>query len=320
MVRHRGGSIIPVEDAIQVRLANPYQRQRPCWEALPESAHLQAATPVEKQAFDTLLKEHFSPGPTYLEFINEIWLRGYEIFLVGGAVRDVLQGGSANDVDLITSMPFSLLQGLVRSMFGELGFSRSPRDGFMSVGYNAGNNTARPDERGPSVDVKNFFKFAPGTNNAEFSSDIFLDHTLRDFACNAVYYDAVNGQFIDPSGTGIEDARQKTLRLVNDPEFEHPVFKKATIPLRLFKFTILGYTPTRECIEALQREFKPFVKALTQLEAITLFQYHILGKIPDLDQKKVLRLARDQMSLYSFEEVWRDFYSGYDKLLSDGSE
>lgn len=318
MVRHAGGSIIGVDDPVQVRLVNPYQRQRPCWEALPDCAHQQAAAPEEKQAFDALLNERFSPGPTYLEFVNEIWLRGYEVFLVGGAVRDVLQGGAARDVDLITSMPFSLLEGLVKSMFGELGFSRSPNDGFMSVGSNAGNDMARSEEKGPCVDVKNFFRFAPGTDNAEFSADLYLDHTLRDFACNAVYYDAINGRFIDPSGTGIEDARRRTLRLVNDPEFEHPVFKKATIPFRLIKFTILGYTPTQECIEVLQRKFKPFVKALTRLEAMTLFQYHILGRVSDIEQTQVLRMAREQMSLYCLAEIWTDFYAGYDKILTDG--
>lgn len=312
LIKHQMGGIIPVKNYIQVRLANPSQRAKACWIDLPECARIEDATLDQKRSFDELLSERLSPGPRYIDFVHEIWARGYEVFLVGGSVRDVLQGESANDVDLVTSMPFGLLESLVTAMFGARGFSRSRNNGFMSVGQNAGNSDA--SRRGTTIDLKNFFLFAPGTDRAEFGSDLYFDHRLRDFACNAIYYDPINSRFIDPSGIGIEDAMTRSLNLVNDLTIEHPIYKKASIGIRYFKFIVRGYTPSANCIDGMTLYFKPLVKAMTPLEAELLLRRLILSKSPEDEHIAIIDAVRAHMKQYGFEDVWNALFRRLDDL------
>jgi tRNA nucleotidyltransferase/poly(A) polymerase len=71
----------------------------------------------ERDALLGLLNRHIPPGPTYLELIEEVWNRGYEIFLVGGTVRDVMAGLKSQDVDMVTSIPLDRAIPLLASMY-----------------------------------------------------------------------------------------------------------------------------------------------------------------------------------------------------------
>jgi hypothetical protein len=89
----------------EIRLANPFERRRPNWCYLPTTAKLFRPNEALTLRFKTLLNQRIPPGPRYIDLIHEIHYRGFEVFLVGGTVRDVIAGHNPKDVDLVTTMP-----------------------------------------------------------------------------------------------------------------------------------------------------------------------------------------------------------------------
>lgn len=79
-----------------------------------------------------------------------------------------------------------------------------------------------------------------------FTDDIFADARRRDFKCNAVYYDILRGQFVDPLG-GTEDIERKRLSAVAPAE---KVFGEDGLRLmRLCRIAAeTGFTPDNECM------------------------------------------------------------------------
>lgn len=297
------GSAIVIDNHLKVRPKDCLERSRPCWSGFEDSNDLVKATDAQQKELDTLLSERISPGPSYYEFIYEIWARGYEIFLVGGTVRDVIKGEDAKDVDLVTTMPFNLLGPLVDSMFGFKGYSRSEYNGFMSIGFKAGDR----DLRSPFdafIDLKNVFSYAPGTKEAQFASDLHLDHTLRDFACNSIYYDPINKFFLDPSGCGIRDAKGKKLSFVNNTKVNHPEYRKANIAFRYFKFILRGYTPTEECVVDIATHIKPIVGTISATNKIVLFQKYFMQQSNGMSNEELIINVKSVMAEYDFRDIW----------------
>ena len=132
--------------------------------------------------------------------MSEFHLRGYETFIVGGTVRDIIQGEASYDIDLATTMPLSSSLPLLQSMFGKV--HPNPEFGYIRIGGN-------PASGEPFIDVKNFPLYNPGCADVLFGSDLDVDLKYRDFACNSIYYDPFNEAFIDPSGRGVDDALHK---------------------------------------------------------------------------------------------------------------
>lgn len=314
MVKNESGSTTHLRDFVSVRLANPNERNLGCYSQLPASSVIYSANDFEKTKLEKLLNQHIRPGPKYFDLIEEIWSRGYEVFLVGGSVRDVLNGDNPNDVDLVSTIPFFLLSSIAESMFGTLGFSRHSNNGFMSIGYNAGNKHA---EKGTLIDVKNFFSHAPGTEDAEFGANIEFDHRLRDFACNAVYFDPINSIFIDPSGHGIEDARNKRLNIVNDPSLSHPVHRKAHIAMRMFKFMHRDYSPSEECLEIIRTTYEPMMDACSPNEIWRLFYRSILGKAPEENRTEIFWYSKKMMIQSGFSDMWNKFLAPREDEFGD---
>lgn len=306
LISNGAGGILNVDDYRKVRLLKPLDRKPGCWAELPINGIVVKATDEERGKLSHLLAERIAPGPMYIDFIYEIWARGFEVFLVGGSVRDVLAGNEANDVDLVTSMPFFLLEPLAEAIFGHRGYSRSKNNGFMSVGFGAAGGKKG---EGTTIDVKNFFQFAPGTPNAQFGSDLGIDHSLRDFSCNAIYYDPVNAIFVDPCGHGIEDAKAQLLNLINDTSMEHPTYRKGVIALRFFKFVLRGYKPTEGCIQRLNAEFKPLFMAMGTTQAEMLLRRQILSKVPEESRLDVLLEVKQIMHSYGYQDIWETYYS-----------
>jgi Poly A polymerase head domain len=97
-----------------IRLENTNSTVEPNWSELPAAGLIVRALPAEVEAFKSLLNQHTPPGPKYFELVTEMWARGFETFVVGGTVRDVIAGQDSKDVDLITTMPLSLRLSLSR--------------------------------------------------------------------------------------------------------------------------------------------------------------------------------------------------------------
>ncbi|MGI9584651.1 MAG: CCA tRNA nucleotidyltransferase [Acidimicrobiia bacterium] len=174
--------------------------------------------------------------------------RGFELYLVGGSVRDALLGRDNNDLDFTTratpdeieeiGVPWAHSTYLAGKDFGTIGLVRGTAiyevTTFRSEIY-------RDDSRKPRV---------------TFSTDLTEDLSRRDFAVNAMAMrvpvdDDGAPEMLDPYG-GLEDLSEQLLRTPLDPSIsfgDDPLRM-----LRLFRFvSTLGFTPDPAAFDAVVR-------------------------------------------------------------------
>ena len=165
--------------------------------------------------------------------------RGFQVYLVGGAVRDSLLGKNPTDWDLSTDARPEQIENLFAK-------TRPTGKEFGTVTIVLGENiieatTMRLD--GPYSDSRR-------PDRISFTSKIKDDLSRRDFTINAIAYDPLQEMLIDPF-RGRKDLRRKRLVAVGDPKKR---FKEDPLRmLRLLRFqAALGFKIDRQTRLALQ--------------------------------------------------------------------
>jgi hypothetical protein len=239
------------------------------------------------------------PGPSYRELVEEIWFRGYEVYLVGGTVRDVISGDDSNDIDIVTTMPLAKFQALLSSMFKKL-VSLRYVNGYARLG-------GKGREGDPFIDLKVFCHGGIGTPDALFGSDFKLDLGMRDFACNAIYYDPINQALIDPSARGLEDAKRRILALVCNGTARPPE-ARGQIAIRYFKFLMRGYTGDPESDLNLAKGFIPFISSMKSSQRLAYFRRQILGKIAAKKHAEAIGTFETVMRSSGHGNIWDELF------------
>lgn len=147
-------------------------------------------------------------------------------------------------------------------------------------------------------------------NNVEFVDNLEIDALRRDFRCNAIYYDIINQEIIDPLD-GIKDIEKKIIRTTEEPKI---VFTNdAERILRMVRFAVtLGFKIDNETYNEAKNnvyklkhisnfrkreEFSKIVTADTKYDFLTDIKYaHARGLVflDDLDAiKYILPVLRD---------------------------
>lgn len=135
---------------------------------------------------------------------------GYDAFIVGGAVRDLLLGLKPKDFDVATNATPEQVKRLFKRAFligrrfqiVHVMFGQDLIE--VTTFRGSSDKPALKDEAGRLLRDNNF-----GTQ-AE-------DAARRDFTINAMYYNPANQVLLDYHG-GIKDLRNKTLRVIGNPE------------------------------------------------------------------------------------------------------
>lgn len=282
-----------------LRLSSPRNRVGPNWTQLSEGCLL-SPTDQERSRFAALLNQRIPPGPTYFELIEEIWYRGYEVYVVGGTVRDVISGDNSNDVDVVTTMPVAKFFHLLQSMF-KGSVSVSAKNGFARLG-------GKGIDGDPFIDLKLFCHGGTGTADALFGSDFSRDIALRDFACNAIYYDPINEVLIDPSSRGVADAKGRVLSLVCDSAARSPQ-ALGQIVIRYFKFLMRGFIGDPKSDRLLEQSFLPCLASLTNTDRIAYVKRQVLGKLPASKHIEAIAQFEAAMRRSNFTEQWEKFFA-----------
>ena len=158
-----------------------------------------------------------------------------KLYLVGGFVRNQIIGipDSHNlDIDICSSArPEKVFEILSSTSFAVKYLSEE-------LGVVEIKNNLRV-EHATFRKEKYSFSGAHIPNNVEFIKDIKEDAKRRDFRCNAIYYDILEEEIVDPLG-GVQDAEKKLIRTTLDPKI---VFKDdAERILRMVRFACtLGF-------------------------------------------------------------------------------
>lgn len=170
---------------------------------------------------------------------------GFELYLVGGPVRDALMDRGVNDLDFTTDARPDAIERVLRSLtattwdigraFGTIG-AQLHADG---VEWTVEVTTFRadsydPESRKPTV---------------EFGDDLRGDLVRRDFTVNAMALSVVTGAFEDPHG-GLADLQAGVLRTPSAPEVSF-----GDDPLRMMRAarfaSQLGFVPDAAVVAAM---------------------------------------------------------------------
>nr|CAD19096.1 polynucleotide adenyltransferase [Stigmatella aurantiaca Sg a15] len=196
-----------------------------------------------------------------LDVLQRLRELGFAVFLVGGCVRDILRGVAPKDFDVASSALPQEVQGAFKKV--------------IPTGIQHGTVTVVIG--GNHVEVTTFrsegdYLDGRRPSSVTFERDITQDLSRRDFTINAMAYDPLGRELVDPFG-GMTDLHARLIRCVRSPieRFSEDGLR----PLRAVRFAaVLGFTldpATRDAIPptlpvfrkvALERVREEFVKLL----------------------------------------------------------
>lgn len=132
---------------------------------------------------------------------------GYECYLVGGCVRDMLMGKTPHDIDITTNAT----PEEIKEVFNDYHT--------LDIGAKHGTITVMLEKE--AVEITTYRKESAYTDgrhpdSVTFTRNINDDLSRRDFTCNAIAYNPSSG-IVDPFG-GRDDIENKTLRCVGIAE------------------------------------------------------------------------------------------------------
>lgn len=171
--------------------------------------------------------------------IQRLQESGYQAYLVGGGVRDLLLEGHPKDFDVATDATPEQVRKLFRNarIIGRRFRIVHVRYGREVIEVTTFRSHHDANAKGSRDSVQSEEGMLLRDN---VYGDIRSDAERRDFTINALYYDPVNRNIIDYT-QGLKDIERRTLRIIGDPETR---FKEDPVRmLRAVRFAAkLGFT------------------------------------------------------------------------------
>lgn len=142
-----------------------------------------------------------------VEILRKLSSTGKTALIVGGTVRDLLNGGEPNDIDIATNLPINE----VEKIFPSHNIGQNKTFGVIVIEYK-GYNFEVANFR---ADLYNDLAKGKGADKVEIVNDFEADSSRRDFTVNSLGVDA-EGNLVDHfNGQG--DIKRKIIASVGDP-------------------------------------------------------------------------------------------------------
>ncbi|MDR3570698.1 MAG: CCA tRNA nucleotidyltransferase [Candidatus Pacebacteria bacterium] len=156
------------------------------------------------------MKKELSVPSEVRELCKSLFSKGYETYLVGGCVRDLLLGRQPKDWDITTNA----IPEAIQSTFPETFYEND----YGTVGV----VTQAEDPRLKVIEVTPFriegkYSNARHPDEVKFSDKLEDDLERRDFTINAIAYDPNTSELID-NHDGLSDLDRKVIVTVGNPD------------------------------------------------------------------------------------------------------
>jgi tRNA nucleotidyltransferase (CCA-adding enzyme) len=176
---------------------------------------------IKKQLYEFVIKKQINENEVRLKYdinlpddilkIKDIFVKnGYELFLVGGSVRDILLNKVPKDYDLATDATPDEVERILE------------KDNYKTIptgkAFGVINVITDNDEYEIATFRSELYseKDKRRPESVEFSN-IYQDVLRRDITINALFYDIENKEIVDLVG-GIDDLKNGIIRTVGDPK------------------------------------------------------------------------------------------------------
>jgi putative nucleotidyltransferase with HDIG domain len=248
---------------------------------------------------------------------------GYEAYLVGGCVRDVLLGRTPTDWDITTdAVPDALLAlfplSYCNNDYGTVGVKTESEDPHLHIvevtPYRA--EGAYTDNRRPDT--------------VRFGVSLTEDLARRDFTINAIAYRIKTNQIIDIFG-GLEDLKAKRIKAVRDPNerfaedalrMMRAVRLAAQLKFVIDSETTQGIVAQRDrlatiAIERVSTELQKMVLTKTPMQGIIFLEK--LGLLPFILPELTPAIGCEQGGIHAYdvyEHLLRTMQAAADKGFS----
>jgi poly(A) polymerase/tRNA nucleotidyltransferase (CCA-adding enzyme) len=249
---------------------------------------------------------------TILKTLNK---KGYEGYLVGGCVRDIIMKKNPKDWDITTNAKPEEIQSIFPESFYENDY------GTVGVKTDIGVVEITPYRKEGS------YSDGRRPDSVEYTNNINLDLSRRDFTMNAIAYDPLNKNLIDPFN-GIVDIGNKSIKCVG--EANKRFSEDGLRILRMIRFsaqldfsietnTLISAMNERQMLDKIAKERikDEFCKILMSPDAIKAFIY--MSKIDILQYitihlKKAVNVKQNGCHAYDvFEHLIRSLQCAVDK-------
>lgn len=205
-----------------------------------------------------MLKELFNnvsePFKSDTLFIIKTYMdAGYECYVVGGPIRDLLNGLNPKDIDLSTNCPLEVTEQLFKNV--------------IPTGLDHGTLTIHINGENYEVTRYRFDDETDGRHaKISFADDFDDDSDRRDFTMNSIGYNPITNEFRDPNN-GLEDIKNGIIRFVGNAEDR--IKEDQLRVLRLLRFMVrfdhLGFTVEREDLDLALKAYKNEVVSVERI-------------------------------------------------------
>lgn len=191
---------------------------------------------------------HSSPQWSVKKLILELKQKGIKSYIVGGAVRDWLNGKSSRDIDISVDCNAEQALALLKVNFDK----HIPIDAQMHFGHiciegdiaSIDVNVLRD-----SADITRGFY----TSTFKGGASLIEDANTRDFSFNSFYYDPQANSIFSPFGCAYDDLMKKQINIVSDPKTLAADF---CLCIRIILFMSRGYIANGYVLSLLEHKLE----------------------------------------------------------------
>ena len=240
----------------------------------------------------TTLLNVLDEKPFLKELSNLYAKNGFQIYLVGGAVRDGILGIETKDFDFTTNASSEdSIKMLNKNDYKTTEIGRAFGTIETTVGdYSIHITTYRED------------KYNKDSRKPEIktSGELETDLSRRDFTVNAIAYDINNNEIIDPHG-GLKDLSEGLIRTPDTADISF-----SDDPLRMLRacrfVSTHGFTPNNELFKAISKNVER-IEIVSTERIRDEFTKLITGKAPSLGLKAFVESGLSELIMPELNEL-----------------